>query len=167
MRPHGTQTGLERRRRRAVWLLGKGMNPLDVAKKVGSVLCSVYRWQKMQKICGDEGLKSKPVPGRPQKLNERQKHGLARILLKGAMKNGYSTDLWTLRRIAKVIGERFGVEHHPNHVWRILREMGWSCQKPETKARQRDEKAIEQWKRYNWPHIKKVQKTWGPARVSR
>ena len=167
MRPHGTQTELERRRRWAVSFLGKGLNLSAVARKVGSSVSSVYWWKMRHKKKGDEGLESKPVPGRPAKLTGRQKRSLGRLLVRGALKSGYSTDLWTTRRIAEVIGQRFGTDYHPNSLWWFLREMGWSCQKPETQARERDEKAIEQWKRYNWPHIKKVQKTWGPHRVSR
>ena len=167
MRPHGTQTELERRRRWAVSLLGKGLNLSAVAKKVGSSVSSVHWWKMRHQKKGDQALKSKPVPGRPAKLTVRQKRSLVGLLLKGSLKSGYSTDLWTTRRIAQVIGRRFGTEYHPNHIWRLLQEMGWSCQKPETQAREMDKKAVERWKRYNWPHIKKVQKTWGPSRVSR
>src|SRR3989338_1866234 len=158
MRPHGTQAQLEGRRRRALELLDKGLNPPEIAQKVGCSLCSVYYWKELRKKKGDEALKSKPVPGRPSKLTVRQKKGLVRVLVDGAMKNGYQTDLWTTRRIAKVIGKKFQVSYHPNSIWWLLSEMGWSCQKPEKRARQRDEKEIKNWKHYRWPHIKKVQK---------
>jgi transposase len=78
---------------------------------------------------------------------------------------GYSTDLWTTRRVAEVIENRFGVEYHPNHLWRLLQALGWSCQKPATRARERDEAAIAHWKRYRWPHIKKGRKAWCPSGV--
>lgn len=156
MRPHGTQTELERRRRQAVELLGKGLNLSDVARKVGCSVSSVHLWKGAYGKKGDEALKSKPVPGRPSKLNVRQKKSLVRTLVEGAMKNGYSTDLWTTRRIAKVIEKKFQISYHPNSIWWLLNEMGWSCQKPEKRAKQRDEKEIKHWKRYQWPHIKKV-----------
>ncbi len=159
MRPHGTQIELERRRRRALELLGKGLKPLEIAKRLDCSLSSVYYWDDLYKKKGDEALKSKPVPGRPEKLGSRQKRSLTQTLVKGAMKKGYSTDLWTLRRISEVIDKQFGVSYHPAHVWKLLKELGWSCQKPETKARERDEKQIKQWIHYQWPHIKKVQKT--------
>jgi len=159
MRPHGTQIELERRRRQALELLGKGLNPPEIAERLDCSLSSVYYWNDLRKKKGDEALKAKPVPGRPEKLNMRQRHSLTRTLVKGAMKNGYSTDLWTLRRISGVIDKQFGVSYHPAHVWKLLKELGWSCQKPETKAREQDEKEIKRWVRYQWPHIKKVQKT--------
>ena len=155
MRPYGTQKQLERRRRRALKLLDQGLKPPDVAKKIGCSLSSVYYWNDLRKKGGDEGLKPKPVPGRPDKLTESQKHRLTGILLQGALASSYSTDLWTTRRVAEVIEDRFGVSYHPNHVWRLLRRLGWSCQKPEKRARERDEKKVTHWKRYVWPHIKK------------
>lgn len=156
MRPHGTQLELEQRRRRAVEFLDKGLNPPDVAETIGCSLSSVYYWNDLYKKNGDKALKSKPVPGRPEKLTERQKRSLTQALLKGALRNGYSTDFWTLKRISEVIDQEFQVSYHPAHVWKLLRELGWSCQKPEKQARERDEKKIKQWVRYQWPHIKKV-----------
>lgn len=156
MRPHGPQKLLEQRRRRAVGLLKQGLNLLAVSWKVGCSVSSVHRWQKEYKKKGDQGLKSKPVPGRPAKLTPRQKRGLSKFLLNGAMACGYSTDLWTSRRICELVRSRFGVGYHPNHIWWLLTQMGWSCQKPETRARERDENKIKRWIRYAWPHIKKV-----------
>ena len=158
MRPHGTQTELERRRRRAVELLGKGMNLSAVSEKIGCSVSSVHLWKEEYAKNGRDGLKPKPVPGRPSKLSARQKKSLVRTLVEGAMKNGYQTDLWTTRRIAQVIGKKFKVSYHSNSIWWLLNEMGLSYQKLQTRARERDEKEIKQWKRHSWPHIKKVRK---------
>ena len=157
MRPHGTQTQLEQRRRKAVGLFEQGLNLSAVAQKIGCSVSSVHRWEVDYKKKGAEGLKSKPVPGRPAKLTSRQKRSLTKILVDGPMTQGYSTDLWTGRRIAETVRKRFGVSYHPNHLWWFLTQMGWSHQKPETRAKERDEKKIKQWKRHTWPHIKKVQ----------
>jgi len=167
MRPHGTQKQLEQRRRRAVELLKQGLNLPAVAEKIGCSVSSVHLWREEHKKNGDEGLMAKSVPGRPAKLNKRQKQSLVRVLLKGAVRNGYSTDLWTTRRICEVIGKRFAVAYHPNHIWRLLQEMGWSCQKPTKRAKERNEKEIEHWKRFVWPHIKKLRKAWHPACLPR
>jgi transposase len=130
-----------------------------VSRKIGCSKSAVHSWKEEHKAKGDEGLKSKPVPGRPSKLNGRQKKSLVRTLVEGAMRNGYQTDLWTTRRIAQVIGKKFQISYHPNSIWWLLNEMGWSHQKPETRAKERDEKEIAHWKRHQLPHIKKVRKT--------
>jgi transposase len=84
------------------------------------------------------------------------------------MKAGYATDLWTLQRVAKLIETQFRVRYTTVGVWKLLRlSLEWSWQKPERRAIQRDEAAIEQWKTRTWPHIKKRPPTWGPSRVPR
>lgn len=165
MRPPGTQALLEKRRRRALQFLQKGWSLSQVAATIGCSVSSVFLWREAFRARGDEGLKAKPVRGRPPKLPRSKQKALSRILLAGAVRAGYPTDLWTTRRVAKVIRERFGVGYHPNHLWRLLQGLGWSCQKPERRARERDDEAIAHWKRYRWPHIKKRRTTWCPSRV--
>jgi len=167
MRPNGNQKQLEKRRRHAIELLERGMNLSAVAATIGCSVSSVHLWREQMRRGGLQALTSKPVPGRPPKLKAGQKRRLLRILLKGPSSCGYPTELWTTRRVAEVIKDRFGVDYHPNHLWRFLTKLGWSCQKPEKRARERNEAEIERWKRYRWPHIKKSQKTWSPSRFPR
>ena len=167
MRPHGTPQQLERRRQRAIALLEQGLSMKAVAQRLGTSYVSVFRWQASAAQGGVTALQAKPVPGRPCKLSEWERNRLLDLLLEGALAYGYPNELWTLKRIAAVIQKEFGVEHHPNHVWRILRNADWSCQVPERRAIQRDDQAIAHWKRYKWPQIKKSPKTWGPSRFPR
>ena len=167
MRPHGSAVSLEKRRRRAVELLKQGIGVREVARRLRAGAGSVSRWAKEWKKTGEAGLKSKPAPGRPRKLTSRQRDRLLKLLLQGAMDNGYPNELWTLKRISSVIRKEFGVNYHPSHVWRLLQSCGWSCQVPEKRAIQRDEEAIAHWKRHKWPAIKKSPKTWRPHRISR
>jgi transposase len=76
---------------------------------------------------------------------------LLEILLKGAVAWGFPNELWTLKRIGRVILKEFGVEYHPGHIWKVLKMAGWSCQIPERRAVQRDEDKIAHWKRYKGP----------------
>ena len=140
---------------RAARLLAQGMKPADVARAVGCGPSSVTRWKEVIRTQGVEGLKAKPAPGRPSFLSDRQKKKLVTILRRGPQASGYTTDLWTCRRVRDVIERQFGVHYHSNAVWLVLRSLGWTCQKPERQARERDEKAIEQWRREDWPRIKK------------
>lgn len=165
MRPHGSAKTLERRRRRAVELLKHGLTMEEVCHRVGASISSVSRWHQAVTEGGPKALTPKPVPGRPRKLGDAECRRLLDVLLKGARAYGYANELWTLKRIARVIEREFHVGYHPNHVWRLLRRYRWSCQVPEWRAIQRDEAAIAHWKRYRWPHIKKRPKTWGPSGV--
>ena len=165
MRPNGSAKTLERRRRRAIELLKTGLTMEEVSHRVGSSIASVSRWNQVFQEGGSKALRAKPVPGRPPKLGQADCQRLLDVLLAGARAYGYPNELWTLKRIARVIQREFAVDYHPNHVWRVLRRCRWSCQVPERRAIQRDEPAIAHWKRYHWPHIKKGPRTWGPSGV--
>lgn len=158
MRPKGAAEELERRRRRAVGLLNIGHGIREVARWVGVAPGSVVRWRDAYEKAGKKGLDAKPHPGRPARLSQKQRERLIRLLAKGPRAHGYRTELWTLARVAEVIHRRFDVRYDPAHVWRILNAMGWSCQKPERRARERGDAAIERWRKRDWPRIKKSKK---------
>lgn len=166
MRPHGSPEQLERRRRRALELLQTGLTLAAVAGRLGCSVSSVHLWRETVRQQGPAGLAAKPVAGRPPKLSARQQVRLLRALEKGAPVHGYATDLWTTRRVGEIIWRLFRVRYHPNHVWRLLTSLGWSCQKPERRARERDEAAIARWKRRTWPGLKRGRRTWGPTSPS-
>lgn len=155
MRPYGTAKLLEKRRQKAIDLLMAGQKPSVVARCLNTSRISVHRWLQTYKENGPDSIKSKPTPGRTAKLSRAQRNKLVKLLLKGPKTAGYKTNLWTLKRIAQLIKKHFGVRYHPCHVWKLLQNLDWSCQKPEDRASQRDEDAIKKWKRYKWPWIKK------------
>ena len=167
MRPQGTPQQLEKRRRQAIQLVKAGKKLSAVARWVGASKSSVSRWYAAYRKSGEEGLRPKPTPGRPPKLTKPQKRKLVSLLQLGPLAHGYRTELWTLKRIAQLVRKQFRVHYHPHHVWRLLQAMGWSCQKPDRRALQRDEAAIAHWKRYRWPHIKKRRATWRPSGLPR
>ena len=163
MRPYGSAEQLENRRWKGMELLEEGFSLNEVGRRIGAAPISVKRWRDALLKNGEEALAPKPVPGRPARLTQRQKNRLVKILLKGAIKNGYSTDIWTTARIAEVIEENFCVSYHRDHIGRLMKSLGWSWQKPKKRALERDEEAIEKWKRYKWPRIKKTPRNWAPT----
>lgn len=109
-------------------LLKQGLGVREVARRLRAAAGSVSRWAKEWEKTDEAGLKAKPASGRPKKLTARQRDRLLKLLLQGAMANGYPNELWTLKRIASVIRKRFSVHYHPSHVWKLLQSCGWSCQ---------------------------------------
>jgi transposase len=143
MRPIGTAEELERRRRRAIQLVHEGEHPADVARFLGCGRSSVYTWLKWHREA-PAGIAARPHPGRPPCLTGLQHLELRELLLRGARAHGWRTELWTAARVAELIRRRFGVAHHPEHVRKILkRKLRFSSQKPQRKARERDELAID------------------------
>jgi transposase len=146
---------LQNRRIQAISLLKEGYQPVDVAKIVGVDRRSVRRWNAAYKTEGQKGIEANPAPGRPPKLNTKDKKKLEKALLKGAMAAGYTTDLWTCPRVARLIENLFGVNYHAHHVSKLLHSLGWTPQKPQRIAKERNEKEIRRWIKEEWPRIKK------------
>ena len=144
-----------KRRVRAARLLLKGEKPAKVAELVGAPRQTVYRWLDVLREGGIEALREMSKGGRPSQLSSEQLAELREALLAGPIANGYATDLWTLKRVRLLIEKRFGVSYSDVHVWRILGAMGFSSQKPEKRAIERDEQAVVHWKKRTWPAIKK------------
>jgi transposase len=155
MRKQGSAAELETRRRLAGRLLLEGTRIGEVMKIVGVSESSVKRWKRALKKGGMEALKAKPHPGRTPRLNAAHKRRLLRLLVAGPIKAGYRNDLWTCSRVAEVIAKKLQVSYHPCHVWKILRSLGWTSQKPEQQARESDDDAIARWRKRDWSRIKR------------
>jgi transposase len=163
MRPHGSPQHLETRRRSVIALLRKNLSLHEIARRIGCHASSVLRWRNALRRGGHTALKATPASGRPPRLTLKQKAKLVVLLTQGAMAHGYRTELWTTQRIALLIERQFGVKYHRNHIGKLLHQLGWSHQKPERRAIERNEMAIAQWKRTVWPAVKKTPRGWQPT----
>ncbi len=163
MRPHGSPQLLEDRRRHVITFLKQKLSLHEIARRMGCHASSVLRWRDAVQSGGKDALKAKPASGRPPRLTSKQKERLVRLLSKGAMAYGYRTELWTTQRIADLIEHHLGVKYHRNHVGKLLHQIGWSHQKPERRAIERNETAIAEWKRSVWPRVKKTPQGWRPT----
>jgi transposase len=157
---------LEARRQRALSLLKEDVSLNEVARRLGCAASSVMRWRDAVAEYGAQGLAVRASPGRSPKLTVVQQRQLVKALLAGPLAAGYHTDLWTTPRIAELVAARFGVSYHPDHVGRLLHALGWTPQKPERRALQRDEAAIARWKTRDWPRLKKRRRGWAPTSSS-
>lgn len=147
--------GLERRRMKAAKLLQQGVSQSDVARRLGVHRQSVIRWACQLAQAGRAGLKKAGRAGRRAKLTAAQLQQVEQALKRGPEALGYNTGLWTTSRVRDLIASQCGVRYHAAHVWRILRSLGWSCQRPSGRALERDEPAIVHWQRHRWPQLKK------------
>lgn len=147
---------LERRRMRAVRLFEQGETQSAVARRLDVSRTTAMRWAQAWEEQGREGLRAAGRAGRVPRLTEEQLEQIEEVLLGGPLGAGYQTEYWTLARVAEVIEQLTGVRYHPGHVWRVLRKLGWSRQKPTTRARERDEVAIERWVKQTWPALKET-----------
>lgn len=144
-------------------LLDAGHSLNEVGRRIGCNASSVMRWRDARRRGGSGALRVRFSPGRPLKLDEAERKRLVRLLLKGSTAYGYRTNLWTTARIAELVEREFGVRYHRDHVGRLMHSLGWSAQKPERRALERDEEEIARWKQKEWPRIKKTLRGWAPT----
>ena len=156
-----TQKELETRRLRGGRLLLKGWSQADVGREVDVSSTTVSRWAQMLEEGGIEALRTRRPRGRPGGVDRVQRRRLVRELKRGAMANGFATEMWTLPRVGWLIERLFERRYSDSQVWRILKAMNWSCQRPTGRATQRDEKAITHWKTKRWPALKKTPENGG------
>ena len=152
---------LEARRLRAASLLQRGEGQAAVARVVGVHRQTVHRWAKRVESQGRAALKKAGRAGRKPRLSATALRRIEQGLKRGPEVLGYETSLWTAPRVAELIKRECAIAYHPGHVWKILRQMGWSCQRPAGRALERDEAAIRRWKKQRWPALKKKPKKKG------
>ena len=146
----------EQRRLQAGELFAQGRSQAEVAQQLGVSRQSAKRWYDRWRQGGAEALRSRGRSGRPPKVTDAQLAEVEQVLLGGALAAGFANDLWTLDRVAEVIKRHTGVRLATTSVWRLLHQrLGWSVQRPERRAKERDEEAIARWVAYEWPRIKK------------
>jgi transposase len=165
-RRRADREALEERRLQAARLFARGVHPAEVARRLGVSRQSTSVWHRAWEAEGTRGLKRAERAGRPPLLTARELRQVERALLKGPRAYGWSTELWTLQRVADVIAMETGVRYHIGHVWRILRRLRWSWQEPARRATERDEEAIRRWIREEWEEIKRGPGGSGPGSSS-
>ena len=145
----------EGRRLRAWELKQQGWNQREIARALGVTEGAVSQWIKRGREGGVEALRKRSSPGAPSRLSEEQRTQLKELLAQGAPAHGFRGEVWTCQRVVEVIRKEFGIVYHPAHVSRLVRRLGLSLQKPQRRANQRDEEAIERWKQERWPELKR------------
>jgi transposase len=155
-RPRRDFPGLERRRQQAGERFAAGDSQAAVARRLHVSRQSVSRWYQQWKSGGPAALRAAGRAGRKPRLGPAQFGQLDAALRRGARAQGFPTALWTLPRIAEVIRQQTGVRYHPGHVWKLLRAIHCTLQRPARRAQERDEGAIRRWVHTRWPAVKKT-----------
>jgi transposase len=155
------QTGIknwrEYRRKRAWEMHQQGYKQQAIADALGLTQSGVSHIIRRAKEGGESALDHHSSPGAPRRLQDEQRQQLLLELAKGAEAHGYAGDVWTSERIAQFIEQRFQVKYHPDYIGPLLRQLGWSPQRPIVRASQRDEAVIQEWVTKKWPALKKEQ----------
>ena len=144
-----------KKRLRAGRMLLSGKGCAQAALAVGVARQTVYTWKRVLDEGGIDALRAMPERGRPAQLDANQLASVRAAVLQKPTEHGFGAELWTLKRVGLVIERMHGVRFSHVQVWRILGSLGFSPQKPEKRAIERNEDAVLDWKRRTWPALKK------------
>jgi putative transposase len=151
-----TRKQMAERRAEGGRLLEAGeMSQAEIARHLGVSEATISRWKQAMGKGGAEALKARKASGRRPKLNTDERQQLVQKLEQGALAAGFPTEQWTQARVQQVIEQEFGVHYHRDYISRLLHGLGWSVQKPDPRAIERDEELIQAWLSKDWPRIKK------------
>nr|WP_203725049.1 winged helix-turn-helix domain-containing protein [Streptomyces sp. SID13588] len=156
----------ERIRLEAVGRFECGEKNREIAAALRVSERSVERWRRQWREHGQGGVRSKGSPGRPR-LGEAQIARLERELERGPLAHGWADQRWTLARVKTLIGRMFHVSYTVEGTWRLLKRHGWSWQQPARRAIERDDEAVELWKKEVWPRVKAPRRSGGPGSSAR
>jgi transposase len=153
---------LEEMRVRAIGMVHKGESPELVGRVLGLNRTTLYVWLAMYRRGGWAALKSKPAPGRPRTLNDRQMKWVHdTVTQKNPMQMKFEFALWTREMVATLIHNQYKIKLSRVSVGRLLAQMGITCQKPLHRAIERDEALIRKWLKHEYPKIRKMAKIQG------
>lgn len=154
-RPRRDFAGLKKRRLRAAQMFKAGKTQAEVAQALGVSRQSASRWAEQFRAGGAARLRGAGRAGRKPRLAAGQLAAVAGALRRGPQAHGFATNLWTLPRVALVVARVADTTYHPGHVWRLMRQLGWSLQRPARQAKERNPAAVRQWVDERWPALKK------------
>ncbi len=148
---------LEEMRMRAVKRIQDGESPEIIARVLGVDRSTVYGWLARYRRGGWNGLKAKPLSGRPPKLDGKKLRWVYdTVTRKNPLQLKFAFALWTREMVAKLIKDKFHIVLSAVSVGRLLAQLGITCQKPLHRAQERDESLVRQWLKKDYPKIKKM-----------
>lgn len=147
---------MEEIRIRAIQRVHAGESPEIVIKTLGFSRACIYNWLARYRSGGWQALRTGKFTGRPKRLKGTQISWIYRTVRdKNPLQLKFAFALWTRGMIAAAIKQQFGIELSQTSVGRLMRQLGFSCQKPLYRAYQRDPESIKQWKEEIYPDIQK------------
>lgn len=153
---------MEEIRIRAVQRVQAGESPEVVIKTLGFARACIYNWLARYRSGGWHGLRTGQRSGRPKKLTGSQIRWIYQTVRdKDPRQFKFEFALWTRSMIAEMTKQKFGIKLSKTSVGRLLKQLGFSCQKPLYRAYQRDAELVKQWKEQIFPQIQKRAKKEG------
>jgi transposase len=134
-----------------------GHSPENIAETYNFDRSCIYRWLNQYDEGGFDALESKIPPGAEPLITEEIEEWLKKTILDSTpVKFGYDTNLWTCTIIADILKQEFNIAVSDSTIRQHLKEMNFSCQKPEYQDIKIDDKDVEDFLNKKFPLIQQV-----------
>jgi transposase len=143
--------------RRAHCVLGyiEGQTVISMASALDIDRSAITKWLAWYNAEGTDGLRTSSPPGRVPRLSANQREQVARVVEAGPPAAGFRSGVWTGALVGEWIEREFGVRYHPQHIPRLLHQLGFSVQRPRKRLARADLEKQAAWMRVTFPAIKK------------
>ena len=150
-----TEDASEYRRFLAWRMYCQGYRQKDIAETLQVTQGAISQWIKRAKEKGVRSLQKRIAKGPEPRLTKEQLERLPNLLRQGTAAYGFRGEVWTRARVASVIKQEFGVSYSHAHISKLLRQIRWTQQMPQKRAKQRNEETIQTWKEDTLPELKR------------
>ncbi|WP_217218498.1 winged helix-turn-helix domain-containing protein [Deinococcus peraridilitoris] len=145
---------LEERRLAALeWLQASTATHKEIAEHFGVSVKTVSSWKERLKKNGT--LQATVAQGRTPFLTQEQHDQVRTLLREGPLAHGFPDDTWTTPRVRELIGRNLNVWYHRDHVRKLLHALGFTPQKPDGRAVERNDQRIMTWVEQVHPELEK------------
>jgi transposase len=151
------QQAQEEIRRRAIRLVEAHKTQSEIAELLDVGRATINRWVKRYKIGGWEALKMRKrgrVVGTDRRLSAEQAETIQKLIVDRTpdqLKMPYA--LWSRRAVCQLVSERFKVTYTIQRMGAILKEWGFTPQRPAKVAREQRPEEVRKWKEAEYPQV--------------
>jgi transposase len=107
----------------------RGKKAKDVARELNVSIDAVFKWERLFRRHGLDGLRHRKVSGRPAVKRPVAKRLIPSLLEKDPQAFGFLAGRWTVRDVSKALKEE-GVDISPTQVHGVLNDLGLSFKRP-------------------------------------
>lgn len=147
-----------------ILLSDAGNSKTLIAQELGCSPATVDNVRRRYRRLGLEGLVPRTSPGRPSRATAEYRAALQKAVETPPQSLGYGFSVWSLARLAQHLKRTIGVMLSDDQLGRVLRDEGFSYQRPKhTMKGKRDEAAYER-ARGQLKRLKKKPSSRGPTK---
>lgn len=121
----------------ALLMRWRGKKAKDVARELNVSMDAVFKWERLFRRHGLDGLRHRKASGRPAVKRPAAKRLIPGLMKKDPRAFGFLAGRWTVRDVSKALKSE-GVDISPTQVHGVLGDLGLSFKRPKLTVESND-----------------------------